>query len=333
MPTINIINTKTGQPGYQVPGAPIPAGWTAMNPSATSPAREAYTSSLASNPLINAYNAGGGKDLTTGEIGTAIGSKQDYLSSYRDYLSKYTGSLNEDPAVTQATTDLNNIQNLQDTRSLDARKQYEDIIHQSGMLKGGAQEAGSVANRNASYEMANLGVAESSAARKLSALTGQQTAKQDYYKTLLDSSQPIKVGDQYIDPTTGQVIPQTPDAPKERTGIIGEYEYAKQQGYTGTFEKYQNEDANRKRAAAPRQTEADKKAVLTADINAAVSQLGQIVKAKGFRGVNPDDYNTMRQYLQDQYGYEGVKELDSAMATLGLTVDTNWKAEDAKIKK
>lgn len=254
----NIINTKTGQGGYQVPGAPIPTGWmSSSNPSATSPAREAYTSSLANNPPGGFQSADVTKTMkdiyTPINGGSTSASPTDYLKSYRDYLSKYSGSLTEDPNVTTATNELTNIQNLQDAKTLASRKQYEDIIHQSGMLKGGAQEAGALSDRNTSYELANLGVAESGAARKLAALTGTQTAKQNYYKTLLDASKPVQVGDQYIDPTTGEIIKQTP---KEKTGIAGEYEYAKTQGYTGTFTQYQNEDANRKMSttAAPKPT-------------------------------------------------------------------------------
>jgi hypothetical protein len=294
------------------------------NPSATSPAKAAYTASLAStpNPLVNAYNAGGNQPLTTNQVGETIGSKPDYLKSYRDYISQYAGSLSETPEITEAKSRLGEIQTAGESQSLEARKAYEDLIHQSGMLKGGAEQATSVDARNRSYILANLGVAESGAARKLEALTGTQTAKQGYLKTLADISKPIQVGDQYIDPTTGEIIKQTP---KEKTGIVGEYEYAKSQGYKGTFEQYQNEDANRKRAAAPKQTEAEKKAILTADVNDAVSQLGTIVKRKGFKGVSPDDYNAMRAYLQQTYGYEGVKELDTAMSVLGLSVDYGTK--------
>ena len=40
--------------------------------------------------------------------------------------------------------------------------------------------------------------------------------------------------------------------PKESkaTGVIGEYEYAQKQGYTGSFTQYQDEDANRKRTVS-----------------------------------------------------------------------------------
>lgn len=37
---------------------------------------------------------------------------------------------------------------------------------------------------------------------------------------------------------------------KPQTGIIGEYEYAKAQGYSGSFTEYQNDDANRRATAA-----------------------------------------------------------------------------------
>lgn len=238
---INADIAAQGNKGYSV--APSVFG---ANPSATSPAKEAYTASL-SNPLVSAYNAGGNKPLTTKQIGTATGTatKPDYLKSYRDYLSKYAVSLNENPEVTNATTELTNIQNLEEAKSLESRKAYQDILGKSGMLKGGAQEAAAELNKDNSYILANLGVSESGASRKLAALTGTQTAKQNYYKTLLDLSKPVDVGENYIDPTTGEIV-----GAKSKTGIAGEYEYAKTQGYTGTFEQYQNEDANRKKSTA-----------------------------------------------------------------------------------
>jgi hypothetical protein len=199
---------------------------------------------------VDAYKSGGEQPLSTGEIGKAIGStsapQTDYLKSYRDYLSKYSGSLNEDPEVTNATNELNNLQNTAEAKSLESRKAYQDTLHQSGMLKSGAEQAAAELNADNSYILANLGVAESGASRKLQALTGKQTAKQNYYKSLLDLSKPMQVGDNYVDPTTGEVVGSKPE-----TGIAAEYEYAKKQGYTGTFTQYQNEDANRKRVTAP----------------------------------------------------------------------------------
>lgn len=314
MSRTNIYNTATGQQGYQIPGAAIPTGWTDMNPSATSP-RAAYTASLASTPA---------PQPTVAETpAPAAAPKTDYLASYRTYLNQYADSLNESPDVTTARNNLNEIQNAGENQTLEARKAYEDIIHKGGMTKGGALEAGSVSNRNNSYILANLGVAESGAARKLEALTGAQTAKQNYLKTLADFAKPMEVGDTVLDPTTGGTIYTKPKSLADTygSGIIGEYNFAKANGYTGSFSQYQDEDANRKRAAAPKQTEAEKKAVMVADVNEAVRQLGQIVKAKQFKGVSPDDYNTMRAYLQQTYGYEGVKELDTALSILGLSVD------------
>lgn len=314
MARTNIINTATGQQGYQIPGAAVPTGWTEMNPSATSPAKAAYTSSLVNGSSTPAYRSPGA--IADEAAVTASVPKKDYLSSYKTYLSQFADTLNNDDEITAAKTRLGEIQTSEDEQSLAARKAYEDIIHKSGGTKAGALEAGSVDARNRSYVLANLGVAESGAARKLDALTGERTAKQNYLKSMLDLSKPIEVGENYVDPTTGQVI-----GSKSKTGIIGEYEYAKSQGYKGTFEQYQNEDANRKRAAAPKQTEAEKKSIMVSDVNEAVRQLGQIVKTKQWKGVNPDDYNTMRAYIQQTYGYEGVKELDAALSILGLNVD------------
>lgn len=232
---------KSGNPDLIRPGEVY-----SINPSATNP-RDVYASSIASSgPSMPDPNA------VSNDVPEAGPAKTDYLKTYRDYLSKYAGSLTEDPEVTAAQQNLIGIQNKGDEQSLAARKAYEDLIHQSGPTKGGALEAGSISNRNNAYILANLGVAESGAARKLGALSDEQTAKQNYYKTLLDASSPVSVGDQTIDPTTGEVIYTKPQSISDQfgTGTIGEYNFAKSQGYKGSFTDYQNEDANRKKSIA-----------------------------------------------------------------------------------
>lgn len=61
---------------------------------------------------------------------------------------------------------------------------------------------------------------------------------------------------------------------------------------------------------------------LKSDVQNAVSQLQQIVKAKNFLGVDPTDYQTMADYLQQHYGTSGVAALKTAMNALGLKIDT-----------
>lgn len=82
-------------------------------------------------------------------------------------------------------------------------------------------------------------------------------AGMDYFKEESQAFSPMKVGagETLIDPRTGQTIYQgQAEAPsiteQYGSGIIGEYNFAKAQGYPGSFIDYQNEDANRKKSIA-----------------------------------------------------------------------------------
>lgn len=74
-------------------------------------------------------------------------------------------------------------------------------------------------------------------------------------RALAPSRKPKETAPQVVAPgstlvgSDGKVLYSAPAAKKEPTGIAAEYEYAKTQGFTGTFEQYQNEDANRKKPA------------------------------------------------------------------------------------
>lgn len=59
----------------------------------------------------------------------------------------------------------------------------------------------------------------------------------------------------------------------------------------------------------------------TNEVNGAISQFKTLMQAKGWRGVSPDDYQTMASYLQKTYGYKAVAELQSAMKANGMQVD------------
>jgi len=132
-----------------------------------------------------------------------------YLESYRDYLSQYADSLKPSDELKAARSRLGEIQSKIDERSLKARRDYEATLDTSGMLKGGAQSEAAMLNRRYASELADLGVAESGAARGLSALTGEAEAMSSAYKTAMELSKPLQIGDNYYDPKTGQLIPSS----------------------------------------------------------------------------------------------------------------------------
>lgn len=95
-------------------------------------------------------------------------------------------------------------------------------------------------------------------------------AGMDYFKEESQAFSPMKVGagETLIDPRTGQTIYQgQAEAPsiteQYGSGIIGEYNFAKAQGYPGSFIDYQNEDANRKKSIAASTSIADASGLTT----------------------------------------------------------------------
>jgi hypothetical protein len=135
------------------------------------------------------------------------------FAAYRNYLSKYIGSVGtQDPAIDTARTGLADIQNQSEAKALQARRSYDTTIDTPGMLKGGAQTAAAEDLRLNNQELADLALRQSAQARTLDALTGNQTAKQDYLKTQADLSKPMQIGDKYFDPISGKEITGVKDS-------------------------------------------------------------------------------------------------------------------------
>ena len=96
---------------------------------------------------------------------------------------------------------------------------------------------------------------------RLAAYQAQREARQNASKAELDfatkdeeGQKPIEVGGSLVrlNPQTGKYDEVDKGAEKTgtKTASVQEYEYAKENGYKGSFSDYQNEDANRKRVAA-----------------------------------------------------------------------------------
>ncbi len=310
--------TETSDPSATDPErSKFVASLNAARESAVNSGRDPYAGNLGSLTTFSGSGQGTGTGTGTG-LGT---SASDPFSAYRGYLGKYSESLSEDPAVSSARTGLAEISGEIDKRDLEARREYETTLDTPGMLKAGAEAAATRGRRRSNSELADLAVRQGGAARTYEALSTGQSAKQNFLKTQAELAKPYEVAGSYYDPITGKKIESTKEnAPFELSPGQARYTY---NPATGEYEE------TAKLAPLPKEptklTESEKKQPMIDDVNSAVSQLGQIVKSKGFRGISPDDYNTMRAYLQSEYGYEGVAEFDKALATLGLTVDYSGK--------
>lgn len=68
-------------------------------------------------------------------------------------------------------------------------------------------------------------------------------------------------------------------------------------------------------------------ASMKSDIQDAVTQLQTIVKQKGFKGVDPGDYQQMANYLQANYGTAGVAAFKTALNAVNLSVDSGKNSD------
>lgn len=219
---LNATQSQTQQPQMTMMPTPSTPSAVSPTPTTTSPARSAYTQSIASPTTgalsesqvranLDSYNAQ--QQASTASTPSAPASlttvdtpKNAFLQSYRDYLSQYAKSLEPSSQVRDAASRLADIQNKGEERSLKARRAYEETLDRSGMLKSGAQEAATRGARRDESMLADIALQESAAARALDALTGSQTANQEYYKTLAEMNKPLQIGDNYYDPSTGELI-------------------------------------------------------------------------------------------------------------------------------
>lgn len=147
---------------------------------------------------------------TTGTTLASSGTPNDpmtnYLKSYRDYIAQYASSLKPSDELNEARVKLAEVQNKIDERTLAARREYVSTLRAPGMLKSGAEAAARDVDFRNDQNLADLGVQESGAARLVSALSGNESARSDALKTQIDLNKPLEIAGKLYDPTTGNLI-------------------------------------------------------------------------------------------------------------------------------
>jgi len=223
-------NSLTTQPPQYTPGADV-ARINAEREANVNAGRSAYSGAGATD-FSNAQGLGG---TSQPPMNSTLGPAGDaYINSFKPYMD----------AATKANTDLANIQSEREQAQEEARRQYGETLDTSGMLKGGAEQSANLLDRRNNETLSRYALQESAAARTAGVA-----------QTALGNAKPLQIGDSYIDPSTGKIIYEKPVAEKSiseqyGTGSIGEYNFAKSQGYTGSFNDYQDQDANRKKSIA-----------------------------------------------------------------------------------
>jgi len=249
--------------------------------------------------LLNALRGGTAPaENATNNVTDPNSTNTSNVPAPEDPFSAYLKSLEQSTEITEATKYVNNL-------ITQGKQDQETALNRGETLGFATGEAARVGRQNA--------LTLEAASRGLDALVASNASKKEIAKARYDYEK-AKIEAAKADKKTGFEL-----SPGQKR-----YEFDPK---TGAYKEVASV------APAPKDTsKADQKAQLSTDVNEAVDQLGKIVKAKGFRGVSPDDYNTMRAYLQDTYGVDGVIELDKAMKALGLVVDDDWAKLDAKNK-
>lgn len=226
------------------PSSPSATSPVAPKPAATSPAKDQFIQNAAAAPVGSPVVAGAGVPVapsttspvaTTGNVTTPSGAvvnsqsgatvtpapvdpKASYTTAYNAYIQSLAPSADE----TSATKYLNDL-------ILQSKKDQEQALSRGETLGFATGEAARV-NRNNQFGI-------DAATNAVNALTGARSATSTADKARVDFEKSLLPADKSISDTYG-------------TGSIGEYNFAKSQGYTGSFTDYQNEDANRKAKAA-----------------------------------------------------------------------------------
>lgn len=254
-------NTQTIQ-GPKPPKPVQPKKVTYGNSAATSPAKQQFINSLKpDNATFNATNpqvdtAGGAfgfmNDKPTQPPTPPSSESQtpapDPYSGYKNAYQKYIESLTPSSEVTGA------------------KQKYMDFVSsaESGIAGLEGQGRGIPLSLVRGQQKKLADQAEITASRlqgDVELAQGTQTANQNatlaganFQKNLLDLGKSdltsVAPGSSLVDPRTGKAVFTAPSAEKAPTlpASAQEYEYAKQQGFKGSYQEYQNEDANRKRA-------------------------------------------------------------------------------------
>jgi len=208
-------------------------------------------------------------------------------TAYDSAMSSYLDALQGSNRANEAS----------DTAGIAARRGYLDTLNAPGGLKQGAQESASVFSRNANANLADLGVAQNAASNASQVALERLKYEQGQLPKPGEAFN-LSPGETRYDASGKQIatgLPKTPSiSEKYGTGAIGEYNFAKDNGYTGSFSQYQNEDANRKAKAAGGTSN-----TLSRDQLAA----GE-AKLRASKG--PDGYVDPNVYLQAFNGWPGT---------------------------
>jgi hypothetical protein len=173
----------------------------------TSPAMQNYMNTVYSptptnQPPTGMNNRQGVQTDTNGDaiIGNTQNTSTQTPSNSNDAMSAYLAQYSQSIAdQNKARLEKANIENKQKEAEVKAREAYNKKLDESGSLLGGARQAAANIERRAGITDQQFSLEKLAASNLLSALSQNQQA-----------GQPIQIGDNLIDPSTGAIIYSKP---------------------------------------------------------------------------------------------------------------------------
>lgn len=279
-------NTVQSANPAAIPATPAPAMSVPKNPAITTPAAQQFIQNQGltkEQTLGNLSSAG----YSTTPTNTSASQNGNNDQAYLRYLTGMTAQVPDAKNAyfdnikksreeeSKVAGELANLNSQAFENQFESREAQEARSRESGGTVAGAKQAvGALAN-NSNLDMARLAVRQNATANTLQALQGRSAL----------ASKPIQLGKDYYDPTSGQKLYSDELA---KPASVQEYEYAKQNGYKGSFSDYQNEDVNRKAVATGTGS------LTPAQINTTVNQIA------GAFDNEPTikDYNTIKRNVE-----------------------------------
>lgn len=314
-------------------GTKIPAGWDAVtyqnfkkaNPNLEPDAEDTFRMQNAGNPITGDTQTPSGAtiDATTGALVNP--AKVDPQQAYRDAMTAYIATLNPSAAESAASKNLADL-------TLQAKKDQETALNK-GETQGFASGEAARVNRNNSFGIEAASNALDVFTANRTGQSNAQKARLDFEKSLLPSTDSfnLSLGETRFDAQGNEIASGGDEAQsisdQYGTGAIGEYNFAKSQGYKGSFTDYQNEDANRKAKSTgtgvitPSEKRAQETQQQADDVATAIVDFQTQMQQKNWKGANPEAYKYYRDELTKLYGASAALALDKAMKDAEIEVD------------
>jgi len=296
-----------------------------------SPAAQTYIQNMAQNTNPNVL---GTSTTTTPEkpitynVTPQQEAKKTFIDTYKEYLQS---QFNPEKLKT-AQSNIEELSKRQGEEILRSRKEQEDIQkNPTGMLESGLTYNLNKAIRESNKSLADIALAKGYAIDVYNSMiqSGKSAieAEQEAINAVSDASKPIEVGNiiyQKDENGKYQPVSKSQSGTTDLPSLVKEYEYAKNQGYTGDFTQYQNEKSTGTLGQKSLSTDGTKMLENLNFVESTIKQAKDLAKASGRSGIR----KTVEGLTVGDTDYTNLVALTNTLRTNILTLAT-----DPTIKK